>query len=61
MARDLRSSDGGSVVVPRNKRRERSFAAAIREAQTLVRQSVGRDRSLTDELLRERKAEADRE
>lgn len=36
-------------------------AAAIKEAQALVRGHVSRNRSLSDELIRDRRAEAARE
>jgi hypothetical protein len=36
----------------------RPLASAIREAQEIVRRSVGRNRSLSDELMRERKQDA---
>ena len=38
--------------------RVRSLASAIREAQAIVRKSVRRDRSLAEELMRERKRDA---
>jgi len=39
----------------------RTLASAIREAQQIVRKSVKPDRSLADELMRERKQDAVRE
>ena len=41
--------------------RVRPLASAIREAQAIVRKSVRRDRSLAEELMRERKQDAVRE
>ncbi len=49
---------GDTVVVELLKDGElrvRPLASAIREAQEIVRNSVGRDRSLADELMRERR------
>ena len=39
----------------------RPLASAIREVQAIVRKSVRRDRSLAEELMRERKQDAVRE
>ena len=55
---------GDTVVVellPEGELRVRPLAAAIREAQAIVRKAVRRDRSLADELMRERKKDAGRE
>jgi hypothetical protein len=41
--------------------RIRPLASAIREAQAIVGRSVGRERSLADELIRERKQGAVRD
>jgi AbrB family looped-hinge helix DNA binding protein len=41
--------------------RVRPLASAIREAQAIVRKSVGPRRSLAGELMRERKRDADHE
>jgi AbrB family looped-hinge helix DNA binding protein len=55
---------GDTVVVellPDGELRVRPLASAIREAQATVRKSVRRDRSLAEELMRERKQDAVRE
>ena len=55
---------GDTVVVellPEGELRVRPLAAAVREVQAIVRKSVRRDRSLADELMRERKEDAVRE
>ena len=55
---------GDTVVVellPEGELRVRSLAAAIKKAQAIVGQSISRNRSLANELMRERKEEADRE
>ena len=57
-------SRGDTVVVellPEGELRVRSLAAAIKKAQAIVGQSIGRNRSLANELMQERKEEADRE
>ena len=64
MRRALGITRGDTVVVellPEGELRVRSLAAAIREAQAIVRNAVRRDRSLADELMRERKQDAGRE
>jgi AbrB family looped-hinge helix DNA binding protein len=64
MRRALGIGRGDTVVVellPEGELRVRPLAAAIREVQAIVRKSVGRDRSLADELMRERKNDAVRE
>jgi AbrB family looped-hinge helix DNA binding protein len=64
MRRALGIARGDTVVIellPEGELRVRPLAAAIREAQAIVRKSVRRDRSLTDELMRERKQDAVRE
>jgi len=55
---------GDTVVVellPDGELRVRPLASAVREAQEIVRKSVRLDRSLADELMRERKRDAVRE
>lgn len=64
MRRTMGISRGDTVVVELvsdGELRVRSLAAAIKEAQALVRKSVGRKRSLADELMRERREDAARE
>ena len=55
---------GDTVVVellPEGELRVRSLSAAIKKAQAIVGRSIGPNRSLANELMRERKEEADRE
>jgi hypothetical protein len=55
---------GDTVVVellPEGELRVRPLAAAVRRAQAVVRESIAGDRSLADELMRERRQEAARE
>ena len=55
---------GDTVVVELLSDRElrvRPLASAIQEAQGIVRKSVKKDRSLAEELMRERKQDAARE
>jgi AbrB family looped-hinge helix DNA binding protein len=64
MRRAMGVARGDTVVVellPEGELRVRSLAAAVGEAQAIVRKSVQRDRSLADELMRERKQDARRE
>jgi AbrB family looped-hinge helix DNA binding protein len=64
MRRAMGVACGDTVVVellPEGELRVRPLAAAIREAQAIVRKVVGRDRSLADELMRKRKQDAGRE
>ena len=64
MRRAMGITRGDTVVVELlsdSELRVRPLASAIREAQEIVRQSVRRDRSLADELMRERKQDAVRE
>lgn len=64
MRRAMGIGRGDRVVLemlPEGELRIRSLAAAIRKAQSIVRESVPPDRSLAEELIRERKADADRE
>ncbi len=64
MRRAMGITRGDTVVVEllsNSELRVRPLASAIREAQEIVRQSVGRDQSLADELMRERKQDAVRE
>jgi AbrB family looped-hinge helix DNA binding protein len=61
MRRAMGIGRGDTVVVellPEGELRVRPLAAAIREAQAIVRKSVKGNRSLADELMRERKQEA---
>ena len=61
MRRAMGIARGDTVVVellPDGELRVRPLASAIREAQEIVRRSVGRNRSLSDELMRERKQDA---
>lgn len=58
MRRAMGIAPGDTVVVELvsdNELRVRPLASAIREAQEIVRRSVGQDRSLADELMRERR------
>ena len=58
MRRAMGIARGDTVVVELvtdDELRVRPLASAIREAQEIVRKSVGRDRSLADELMRERR------
>jgi AbrB family looped-hinge helix DNA binding protein len=58
MRRAMGIARGDTVVVELvtdGELRVRPLASAIREAQEIVRNSVGRDRSLADELMRERR------
>ena len=64
MRRAMGIERGDTVVVEllaEGELRVRPLAAAIREAQAIVRQSIKGNRSLADELMRERKQEAARE
>jgi AbrB family looped-hinge helix DNA binding protein len=64
MRRAMGITRGDTVVVellPEGELRVRPLASAIREAQQIVRRSVRLDRSLADELMRERKRDAVRE
>ncbi len=64
MGRAMGITRGDTVVVEllsNSELRVRPLASAIWEAQEIVRRSVGRDRSLADELMRERKQDAVRE
>jgi AbrB family looped-hinge helix DNA binding protein len=64
MRRAMGIARGDTVVVellPDGELRVRPLASAVREAQAIVRKSVGPDRSLADELMRERKRDAVRE
>jgi AbrB family looped-hinge helix DNA binding protein len=64
MRRAMGISRGDTVVVellPEGELRVRPLGSAIREAQEIVRKSVRRDRSLAEELMRERKQDAARE
>jgi hypothetical protein len=64
MRRAMGIARGDTVVVellPDGELRVRPLAAAIREAQAVVRRSVRPDRSLADELMRERKQDAVRD
>ncbi len=64
MRRALGIARGDTVVVEllsEGELRVRPLASAIKEAQAIVRKSVRRDRSLADELMRERKQDASRE
>jgi AbrB family looped-hinge helix DNA binding protein len=64
MRRAMGITRGDTVVVellPEGELRVRPLAAAIREAQAIVRKSIRRDRSLADELMRERGQDAGRE
>jgi len=64
MRRAMGIARGDTVVVELlsdGDLRVRPLASAIREAQQIVRKSVKPDRSLADELMRERKQDAVRE
>ena len=64
MRRAMGIARGDTVVVEllsEGELRVRPLASAIKEAQAIVRKSVRRDRSLADELMRERKQDASRE
>jgi len=64
MRKALGIGRGDTVVLemlPEGELRIRPIAAAIRKAQSIVGKSVQSDRSLAEELIRERKADADRE
>jgi AbrB family looped-hinge helix DNA binding protein len=64
MRRAMGIARGDTVVVELlsdGELRVRPLASTIREAQAIVRKAVGRDRSLSDELMRERKEDAARE
>jgi AbrB family looped-hinge helix DNA binding protein len=64
MRRAMGIARGDTVVVEllsEGELRVRPLASAIREAQAIVRKTVRRDRSLADELMRERKEDAGRE
>jgi AbrB family looped-hinge helix DNA binding protein len=64
MRRAMGIARGDTVVVellPEGELRVRPLASAIREAQEIVRKSVRPDRSLAEELIRERKRDAARE
>ena len=60
MRRAMGIGRGDTVVVellPDGELRVRPLASAVREAQEIVRKSVRPDRSLADELMRERNRE----
>jgi AbrB family looped-hinge helix DNA binding protein len=64
MRRAMGIARGDTVVVellPEGELRVRPLASAVREAQAIVRKSVGPGRSLANELMRERKRDAARE
>jgi AbrB family looped-hinge helix DNA binding protein len=64
MRRAMGISRGDTVVVellPEGELRVRPLRSAIREAQEIVRKSVRGNRSLAEELMRERKQDAARE
>jgi AbrB family looped-hinge helix DNA binding protein len=63
LRRELGLKEGDTVLVDRDGEtlRIRSRAAAIREAQAIVRRYVPEGVSLVDELIAERRAEASRE
>jgi AbrB family looped-hinge helix DNA binding protein len=61
MRRAMGIARGDTVVIELladGELRVRPLASAIREAQEIVRRSVGRNRSLSYELMRERKQDA---
>jgi AbrB family looped-hinge helix DNA binding protein len=61
MRRAMGIARGDTVVIELRadgELRVRPLASAIREAQEIVRRSVGRNRSLSYELMRERKQDA---
>ena len=64
MRKKMGIARGDTVVVELlsdGELRVRPLTSAIREAQAIVRKSVRRDRSLAEELMRERKQDAVRE
>ena len=64
MRRAMGIARGDTVVVellPEGELRVRPLAAAVRQAQAIVREQIKKDRSLAEELMRERKQEAARE
>ncbi len=64
MRREMGIARGDSVVVellPDGDLRVRSLAAAVKRAQSIVRGFVKGEGSLVDELIAERRAEAERE
>ena len=64
MRRAMGITRGDTVMVellPEGELRVRPLAAAVRRAQAIVRESIKGDRSLAEELIRERKQEAERE
>lgn len=64
MRRAMGIARGDTVVVellPEGELRVRPLAAAVRRAQAIVRESIKGDRSLAEELMRERNQEAARE
>jgi bifunctional DNA-binding transcriptional regulator/antitoxin component of YhaV-PrlF toxin-antitoxin module len=64
MRRAMGVDPGDTVMIdllPEGELRVRPLAAAIREAQAIVRKSIKGDRSLAGELMRERKEDAARE
>jgi AbrB family looped-hinge helix DNA binding protein len=64
MRRAMGIAGGDTVLVellPENELRVRPLSAAVRRAQAIVRDSIKGDRSLAEELMRERKQEAARE
>jgi AbrB family looped-hinge helix DNA binding protein len=64
MRKKMGIARGDTVVVELlsdGELRVRPLASAIREVQAIVRKSVRRDRSLAEELMRERKQDAVRE
>ena len=61
MRRAMGIAPGDTVLVellPEGELRVRPLAAAIRQAQAIVREQVKGDRSLAEELMRERRQEA---
>lgn len=64
MRRAMGIGRGDTVVVEllsEGELRVRSLTAAVRKAQAIVGQSISRNRSLANELMLERKEEAERE
>ncbi|HZZ63548.1 MAG TPA: AbrB/MazE/SpoVT family DNA-binding domain-containing protein [Roseiarcus sp.] len=64
MRRAMGIERGDTVVVellPAGELRVRPLAAAVRRAQAIVREKIKGDRSLAEELMRERRQEAARE
>ena len=64
MRRAMGIAAGDTVVVellPEGELRVRPLAAAVRRAQAVVREQVKGNRSLAEELMRERKQDAARE